>query len=96
MLTARELQQVFESKDCEVYDFLGGFLTNKRGWATATDPTVTLYADYPTVRGRLFHWMYFDAKPCAKRVLARLRLLDPLLRMKKTLARRTRGLDAWT
>jgi hypothetical protein len=48
------------------------------------------------LRGRVFHWAYFDAKPRAKRLLARLRLLDLALRLKKSLARRIRGLDAWT
>jgi CelD/BcsL family acetyltransferase involved in cellulose biosynthesis len=96
LLTAHELEHAFESKECEVYDFLGGFLTNKRSWATAMDATVTLYADAPTVRGRLFHWLYFDAKPRAKRLLTRVGLLDAVLRLKKVLARRMRGLDAWT
>jgi hypothetical protein len=37
------------------------------------------------LRGRLFQWTFFKAKPALRRLLVRLRILDAMIRIKKKL-----------
>jgi CelD/BcsL family acetyltransferase involved in cellulose biosynthesis len=86
VLTAKELEQSFADRKYDVFDFLGGFPTNKRTWATGALTTFVLYADPPGLRGWLFHWTYFKAKPRLRRLLIEARLLGPFERAKKRIA----------
>jgi CelD/BcsL family acetyltransferase involved in cellulose biosynthesis len=90
VLTLLELQQAFARADCRWVDYLGGFLANKRGWATEQQLTRTLYAHPPDLRGRGFHGYYFRVKPALKRQLSRLGMLDAALDAKSGLASRWR------
>lgn len=85
LLTALELEDAFKRGDCDRFDFLGGFLGNKDSWATTITPTVALYANQPTMRGRLFQWAFFTAKPALRRLLVRCGILDVMIRIKKKL-----------
>lgn len=88
VLTQLELQEAFRRGDYRCVDYLGGFLSNKRGWATHTFVTTALYAHPRDILGRCFHGYYFRLKPCLKRQLSRLGVLDTLLDAKKALATR--------
>jgi CelD/BcsL family acetyltransferase involved in cellulose biosynthesis len=85
LLTALELEAAFKRGDCDRFDFLGGFLANKDNWATTITPTVALYANRPSLRGRLFQWTFFTAKPALRRLLVRFGILDAMIRIKKKL-----------
>lgn len=85
LLTALELEAAFERGDCDRFDFLGGFLANKDSWATTITPTVALYANRPSLRGRLFQWSFFTAKPVLRRLLVRYGILDVVIKVKKRL-----------
>ncbi len=71
VLTAMELETIFAQGVCDHYDFLGGFLSNKRGWASASQHTTALFGDRPGPRSLAFHWVYFRIKPVMRRVLTR-------------------------
>lgn len=71
VLTALELERLFTEHDCEHYDFLGGFLTNKLSWATGSQHTTALFGDRPGLRSWLFHLVYFRLKPLLRRFLER-------------------------
>ncbi len=72
VLTAMELESFFQQADCDHYDFLGGFLSNKRGWSSGMQATTALFGDRPRLRSRLFHLTYFRLKPWVRRMLVRL------------------------
>jgi CelD/BcsL family acetyltransferase involved in cellulose biosynthesis len=91
VLTSMELEQAFKDRHYDVFDFLGGFPTNKRSWATGALTTFVLYADPPGLRGWLFHWAYFTAKPRLRNLLIRTRLLDVLKDAKQRLSERLKG-----
>jgi CelD/BcsL family acetyltransferase involved in cellulose biosynthesis len=88
VLTHLELQQAFARTDCRWVDYLGGFLANKRGWATEQRPTQTLYAHPRDLRGRGFHGYYFGVKPALKRQLSRLGMLNMALNAKSEITAR--------
>jgi len=81
-LTALELKSAFESRRIATFDFLGGFMTNKRSWATAIAPTVALFAHRRNLNGWLFHWIHFRLRPRVRRTLVRFNLLDTVLAVK--------------
>ena len=93
VLTAMELQDAFERRAFETFDFLSGTISNKASWATATLPSVDLLATRGAIRGRLFHLIYFHMKPRSKRILARWRLLDPMRRLKRLMGARPDPFD---
>jgi len=90
LLTALELEAAFARGDCDRFDFLGGFLANKDSWATTITPTVALYANRPSLRGRLFQWTFFKAKPVLRRLLVRFGILDAVVQVKKKLFGKSR------
>lgn len=71
VLTALELEPLFAQGDCHHYDFLGGFLSNKRGWSTGSQHTTALFGDRPSLRALSFHVLYFRVKPLLRRLLER-------------------------
>jgi len=82
-LTALELKAAFDRPTIATYDFLGGFMTNKRSWATSVAATVALFAHRRGVNGWLFHWIHFRLRPPARRMLIRLRLLEAAIALKQ-------------
>ena len=79
VLTALELKSAFDGRTIDSFDFLGGFMTNKRGWATTISPTLALFAHRRGVNGWLFHWVHFKLRPRLRRALVRLGLLEAML-----------------
>src|SRR5262249_52516148 len=55
------------------FDFLGGYMTWKRDWTSATRPHVTVAIHRPTLRGRLQHTARDMLRPRARSFLVRLR-----------------------
>lgn len=90
VLTALELEDAFARDDCDRVDYLGGFLGNKRGWATEWRATTALFAQPATVGGCAYHLYHFRGKQLLKSGLTRIRLLRPALRWQRALSRRTR------
>ena len=80
VLTAMELEPLFAGGDCDHYDFLGGFLSNKRGWASGSQHTTALFGDRPTLRSHAFHLLYFRLKPAARRLLSKAGAMDRVAR----------------
>ncbi len=78
-LTGLEMKAAFDGASFDNYDFLGGFLNNKRSWATSKTSTTALFAHRPNVNGWLFHRVHFWLRPRVRRLLVRSRLLTPLL-----------------
>jgi CelD/BcsL family acetyltransferase involved in cellulose biosynthesis len=70
VLTALELEPLFAGGPCDVYDFLGGFLSNKRSWSSGSQFTTALFGDRPRPRGLAFHLVYFQLKPLVRRLLS--------------------------
>jgi CelD/BcsL family acetyltransferase involved in cellulose biosynthesis/GNAT superfamily N-acetyltransferase len=90
-LTALELKANFENRRCATFDFLGGFMTNKRSWATSVLPTEALFVHRRNLNGWLFHWIHFRMRPHVRRALVRFKLLDVTLSLKSHLKKlRTR------
>lgn len=75
-LTALELKSAFENGKMATFDFLGGFMTNKSGWATTLSPSVAVFAHRRNVNGWLFHWIHFRMRPRVRRALIRFQLLE--------------------
>ncbi|WP_290649646.1 GNAT family N-acetyltransferase [Aquisalimonas sp.] len=88
VLTALELEDAFSRADYQRVDYLAGFLSNKRGWATEYRQTQALYAQPRNLQGYGFHLFHFHCKPWLKQRLDRVDLLQPLLRWKKHRFRR--------
>ncbi len=88
VLTALELENAFGRDDYRTIDYLGGFLSNKRGWATQYRESRALFAQPSTLPGYTYHYYHFRCKPWVKQRLAGMRLLDPVLRWKRMLGRR--------
>jgi CelD/BcsL family acetyltransferase involved in cellulose biosynthesis len=82
-LTALEMQAAFTTKRYRTFDFLGGFMSNKRSWATSTTPTVALFAHPPGFSGWAFHTLHFRMRPVLRRFLVRFRLLEAALATKQ-------------
>lgn len=88
VLTALELEAAFLRPDYQRVDYLGGFLSNKRGWATAWEPSVALFAYDPTLSSRALHMYQFGGKQGLKKGLARTHLLATALRWQRRVSRR--------
>ena len=88
VLTALELEAAFLRPDYRRVDYLGGFLSNKRGWATDWEPSVALFAHEPTITARALHMYQFGGKQLLKRGLARAHLLATALRWQRSVSRR--------
>lgn len=85
VLTAMEIRAAFNSGNFDTFDFLGGFMTNKRSWATATTPTVALFVHRRGVNGWLFHWVHLRLRPRVRRLLLRFALLETVLAVKNSM-----------
>lgn len=83
VLTALELEHNFNDGSYAVFDFLGGFLTNKTSWSTRIDTTTALFVNRPNLIGRAFHWYLVVAKPAVKRCLIRHDWHDKVLQWRK-------------
>jgi CelD/BcsL family acetyltransferase involved in cellulose biosynthesis len=79
LLTAAEIQEMFDSGGCETFDFLSGLLPNKRSWVTHLEPSVSIYVDRPSLTRRLHHAWYFALAPRIEGWLEH-RRLKPILR----------------
>jgi CelD/BcsL family acetyltransferase involved in cellulose biosynthesis len=87
VLTARELEEAFNTSRYQYFDFLSGVLPNKGSWATRTTPSTDLFIVKPTWQGQFFFWQSFRFKPFAKRLATRYKLMPFILYIKKTLGR---------
>ena len=87
VLTALELEPLFSEGSCDFYDFLGGFLANKRSWSTGSQRTTALFGDRPALRSLTFHLVYFRLKPLLRRLLERTGHIDRVSRALKKFRR---------
>jgi len=87
VLTALELETVFAQGECRDFDFLGGFLTNKRGWASGSQRTTALFGDRPRWRAHAFHFAFFRIKPIARRLLAEAGVLERVTQVLRQIRR---------
>lgn len=85
VLTALELEEGCNRADYSHVDYLGGFVSNKRGWATNTLSTSWLYAHPRNLNGLGYHGYHFHISPWIKNQLRRFNLLQPVLRIKQSL-----------
>lgn len=92
VLTAMELQEAFDQRKYRLFDFLGGFLTNKMSWATGGVETVALFAHRPGPRSWLYHWIAFSARPRLRRWLIRHDLLKRFVTLRQKV---TTVIDQW-
>lgn len=88
VLTALELEAAFLRPDYRRVDYLGGFLSNKRGWAMQWEPSVALFAHEPSLTARALHLYQFGGKQLLKKALARAHLLATALRWQRSVSRR--------
>jgi hypothetical protein len=70
LLESIELEECFAA-DLNEYDFLGGFLNNKRRWTTTARKTKQVYGYRPLFNFRLIYLVYFQVKPTLKNWLGR-------------------------
>ena len=75
LLEYYEMNALLESGAVRRYEFLGGALTNKLRWTSDATATACVRARKADLRTRLLDAYEFLAKPLAKRVLRRARLL---------------------
>jgi CelD/BcsL family acetyltransferase involved in cellulose biosynthesis len=82
VLTAKELEEAFEQQKYRVFDFLGGYTTNKMSWATGSVETVGLFAHRRGLRNWLFHFISFSVRPRLRAWLVQRNLLRPELALR--------------
>lgn len=63
VLTAMELENMFEDGRFSIFDFLGGALHNKLSWSTNSDSTQNIFVNRFTFFGIFYHFMVFKVKP---------------------------------
>jgi CelD/BcsL family acetyltransferase involved in cellulose biosynthesis len=80
LLEALEMEECF-ARGYREYDFLGGFLNNKRRWTSQGRRTVQVHGFKKTPRLRLFFWLHFMVKPAVKQRLRRWGLTERLSRV---------------
>lgn len=68
LLECLELEDCFHS-DLREYDFLGGFLNNKRRWTDTARASQELHIYQKYWQLRLLHWLYLVIKPRIKHVV---------------------------
>ena len=90
VLTGMELEEIHARGLCERVDYLGGFLSNKRGWATHYRETRALFAHPPDAAGLAYHAYHFRCRPWLRRCLVQLDLLDTAIRIKRLLGQQGR------
>ncbi|MGI9293318.1 MAG: GNAT family N-acetyltransferase, partial [Pseudomonadales bacterium] len=80
ILSALELEDIYSKGKYTEYDFLGGFLSNKTTWSTATRSTGDLYAFSRTPRLTIYYSWHFVAIPKLKIIFRRLGIFDITLK----------------
>jgi hypothetical protein len=63
VLTAFELENMFEDGRFSIFDFLGGALHNKLSWSTNSDGTENIFVNHFNVFGVFYHFIVFAVKP---------------------------------
>lgn len=88
VLTALELKKVFNDKRYFIFDFLGGYLSNKSCFATQVGKTESVFIDRKNFFGSFFHFFYYKLKPFLKKMLNKYGLLHLCIGWRNSIKKR--------